>query len=198
MPQGEYGYENFRVIDAVIIDGDIWLFGAQYGSSRFCNRIYRSSDAMNWHLVSQNLPYPCEYYAAAAWNDRIWVFGGGSPYDYFPDVNIWYTEETPAEVHRADYDADGALSLSELLRVVQLYQADKYQCDGRTEDSYAPGEGYETCVAHSSDYHPQDWSIDLSELLRLIQLFNLGGAYHYCPDSATEDGFCPGEAGDAM
>ena len=32
--------------------------------------------------------------------------------------------------------------------------------------------------------------LDTLDLLRLIQFFNTGG-YTYCPESGTEDGFCP-------
>ena len=49
--------------------------------------------------------------------------------------------------------------------------------------------GSEACFPHSSDYNPQDWTINLSELLRLIQLYKAAG-YTTCAEG--EDGFCPG------
>lgn len=92
--------------------------------------------------------------------------------------------------HAGDIDKDGAFSLSELLRVIQLFNAEGYQC-GVSEDGFALGEGLKTCVPHSSDYAPQDWVISLTELLRLIQFFNSPGrAYHPCDSS--EDGYCIG------
>ncbi|WP_320178507.1 right-handed parallel beta-helix repeat-containing protein [Roseovarius pacificus] len=93
-------------------------------------------------------------------------------------------------LHRADYDRDSRIGLSELLRIIQLYNAGAFQCTAWSEDGYAPGTGDEACAAHSADYHPQDWHMDLNELLRVIQFFNMGG-YVSCPDAHTEDGFCP-------
>lgn len=98
-------------------------------------------------------------------------------------------------VHTADQDGDYKITLTELLRVIQLFNLRGYSCadpPSSTEDGYLPGPGTDhTCVAHDSDYNLQDWSINLTELLRLIQFFNLRG-YHPCPGQGTEDGFCPG------
>ena len=105
----------------------------------------------------------------------------------FPDM------PTPTQ-HSADLDEDGRISLSELLRGVQLYNAGSYHCDEDSEDGYAPGPGdQEICVPHASDYAPRDWQIRTHNLLRLIQLYNAGG-YHVCPEDAppTEDGYCFG------
>jgi hypothetical protein len=95
-------------------------------------------------------------------------------------------------MHAADQNGDDRISLSELLRLIQLFNLGGYCCQPGTEDGYGPGLG-EThdCTPHSSDYAPQDWRISLTELLRLVQFFNVGG-YHYCPTQGTEDGFCPG------
>lgn len=95
------------------------------------------------------------------------------------------------QAHSVDIDRDGKVKLSELLRMVQLYNADTYGCEFGTEDDYAPGDPDQNCVAHDADYSPQDWIIKLSELLRIVQLFNLG-SYYYCPESnpVTEDSFC--------
>ncbi len=97
--------------------------------------------------------------------------------------------------HSADHDGDGKINISELLRVIQFFNSDGYQCSESGEDGFAPGRSTETqtCSAHSSDYAPQDWVISLSELLRSIQFFN-SGDYHACEGS--EDGFCVGVAAD--
>lgn len=97
---------------------------------------------------------------------------------------------------QAQHAADTTLpeqvfSLSELIRVVQLYNADELHCDAGAEDGYAIGPGDTACPSHSSDYAPQDWRISLSELLRLIQLYN-AQAYHCCAETPSEDGYCPG------
>jgi hypothetical protein len=112
---------------------------------------------------------------------------------------------TPAELlfgagaesprHSADTDFDGALSLAELLRSIQMYNSGGYSCapQADSEDGYVPqpfeGKGADPgCPAHASDYAPADGVISLSELLRAIQLYN-SGAYTPC-ESGGEDGFC--------
>lgn len=92
--------------------------------------------------------------------------------------------------HSADSDSDGAISLSELLRVVQLYSVGGFHCDAASEDGYAPGaEGAQDCPGHASDYAPDDWRIGLSELIRLIQLYNAEGYHASC---GTDDGYATG------
>jgi hypothetical protein len=95
----------------------------------------------------------------------------------------------------ADWDGvAGVISLTELLRVIQFYNANGFACadvEDDTEDGFMPGPGdARDCPPHTSDYLDSDWSISLSELLRLIQIFNAGG-YEYCPEAGTDDGFCP-------
>jgi len=98
------------------------------------------------------------------------------------------TEGQVGGVHNADQNGDHRIDLSELLRVIQLYNSDGYHCDSNSEDGYAPGPGDTgACPPHAGDYHPQDWRISLSELLRLIQIYNSSG---YTPCAEGEDGFC--------
>ena len=93
-------------------------------------------------------------------------------------------------VHTTDRDADGKISLDELLRVIQFYNSFALHCDAAGEDGYAPGLGAQAgCAAHAADYAPQDWVISLDELVRVIQLYNSDG-YFACVGS--EDGYCPG------
>ncbi len=90
--------------------------------------------------------------------------------------------------YSADTNGDLVISMSELLRVVQLFNSDGYSCDSTGEDGYRPGPGTQTCKPHDTDYNPQDWRIELSELLRVVQMFNSGG---YVFDPHSEDGFRP-------
>jgi len=91
--------------------------------------------------------------------------------------------------HSADYNPkDYEISLSELLRVIQLYYNGSYHCSPDGEDGYASGEGDKNCSPHMSDYNPQDWSIGLDELLRIIQ-FHISSGYGV--DADEEDGFSP-------
>ena len=94
------------------------------------------------------------------------------------------------QTHTGDTDHDWHLSLSEVLRVVQFYNAGAYAASDGTEDGYEPGAGKQAGLPHDADY-TGDWKIDISELLRVVQLFNApGGAYYRAP--GTEDGFVPG------
>jgi len=93
--------------------------------------------------------------------------------------------------HDSDTDSNWAISLSELLRLIQLYNSPGFHCEAGTEDGFAVGPGDTTCAPHDSDYVPQNWDISLSELLRLIQIYNVTfGSYH--ADVSGEDGFNPG------
>lgn len=92
----------------------------------------------------------------------------------------------------ADQDRNWIIGLSELLRLIQFYNATGYRCALGTEDGHAAGAGTDhDCVPTSADYSPQDWRINLSELLRYIQIYNAGG-YDRNEDTAdTEDGIAP-------
>lgn len=109
-------------------------------------------------------------------------------------VDTLVTRQGDGPFHSADVDLSNTIQLTELLRLIQFYNIGGLHCadfPGDTEDGYVPGIlGNKACATHSSDYAPQDWDIDLSELLRAIQFYNSGG-YFACPDSETEDGFCP-------
>jgi hypothetical protein len=95
-----------------------------------------------------------------------------------------------AKAHSADVTQDQVISLSELLRVVQLFNFPTFGCADDTEDGYDPLSTEQNCTPHDSDYNPQDWNITLSELLRVVQFFNSGGYHTKC---GTEDDFAPGD-----
>lgn len=97
----------------------------------------------------------------------------------------------PTSYNSSDTNQDGAIDLSEILRIIQFYNLRALHCDATTEDGFAPGAGGQACAPHNADYNPTDWTISLSELLRQIQLYNSVG-YHACPEG--EDGFCLGPA----
>ncbi len=96
----------------------------------------------------------------------------------------------PVHPHSADTDVNWRISLSELLRVIQLFASREYHCAEGTEDGFAGGPGPRDCPPHDSDYGvTQNWRIGLSELLRLIQFFN---SRDYHVDTSAEDGFALG------
>lgn len=97
-----------------------------------------------------------------------------------------------AAFHSADTVPDHIITLAELLRPIQFYNADGFSCSVGEggEDGYvaAPGD-CSACAAYTGDYEVDSpCKLTLSELLRLIQLFNVG-SYHACD---SPDGFCPG------
>lgn len=92
-------------------------------------------------------------------------------------------------VHTADQDNDNKFSLSELLRLVQLFNAGGFGCDVTEEDLYSTESDDTSCAPHALDFSTQDWVIDFSEMLRGIQLFNFD-RYTYCGSKGTDDGFC--------
>lgn len=111
----------------------------------------------------------------------------------------------PLSFHSADTDQNSRIGLSELLRVVSLFnhsagnlRTGEIHAQNGTEDGYAPGPGAQTGQAHSTDIDG-DWHFTLSELLRLISFYNYSsgdertGEYH--PEIDTEDGFAPGPSG---
>jgi len=105
--------------------------------------------------------------------------------------------EGAAPFHSGDTNNDGALNLSELVRIVQLYNAGGYACDESAEpsdDGYVSGDNPQArdCDPHASDYAPQDWALSLSELLRAVQFYAIGG---YAPQEGTEDGYTPDTGG---
>lgn len=97
-------------------------------------------------------------------------------------------EGMPVESHSADQDGNQRISLTELLRLVQLYNLIEYGCDLNGEDGYSALSVDQNCLPHTSDFDPQDWIISLRELLRLIQFYNANG---YLPCLEGEDGYCP-------
>ena len=100
-----------------------------------------------------------------------------------------YIGTSSTNYHSSDTDKNFRVSVSEILRVVQLKNAGGFHCDSTTEDGFAPGlDGDQTCAPHASDYEPQDWQISLPELLQLIQFYNL---FCYEPCTTDPSGYCP-------
>lgn len=117
--------------------------------------------------------------------------------------------EQASRFHSADTDGNFRLELSELLRVIELYNTRKgtqrtgaYRVsedgsmDGFEPDVDAdPGSPSPLTRFHSGDFD-RDGKVNLSELLRVIELYNhrvgsqrVGG---YRSDSESADGFTPG------
>gem|GEM_PF-1029305 len=117
--------------------------------------------------------------------------------------------EAPA-FHTADTNGDFKISLTELLRVIELYntrfgttRTGRYKIQSGTEDGFAPdadlsnSDPLTLTQFHAADTS-QDGKLSLTELLRIIEIYNTRagttrtGQYHV--QSGTEDGFAPGPA----
>ena len=188
---------------SVAFDGKIWVLGGATDESTL-NDVWYSEDGVRWSQVTEHAPWEARsYHSCTVYQDKLWLAGGGGSLSY---LDVWvYERDTEGEgaaegegapidhYHTADQNQNQRVDLSEILRVIQFYNLGDFHCaipPDSTEDGYAPGVGDTSCAPHDSDYAPQDWRIGLSELLRLIQFFNAAG-YTYCPESGTEDGFCP-------
>jgi len=96
----------------------------------------------------------------------------------------------PGLCHTADTDRDWRISLSEVLRVVQLFNSGAYGVAGSSEDGFLPGGTDHNGSPHRGDLNG-NWQFELSELLRLVQLYNTDNGWYYA-GSGTEDGFLAG------
>ncbi len=117
----------------------------------------------------------------------------------------------PVSFHDGDYDRNSRFDLTELLRVIQLYntrngttRTGRYLVSSGTVDGYDPdpatvlGSTPGLARFHSADYD-DDAQISLTELLRVIELYNTRsgttrtGEYHR--QQGTADGFAAGPQG---
>jgi len=117
-------------------------------------------------------------------------------------------EAIPVVYHDADSDQDNRLSLSELLRLIEIYntrwnstRTGRYTMQAGSVDGYASDPATaEGTTPEGSRFHTADTDhnaqISLSELLRVIELYNTRsgtsrtGEYHR--DSYSTDGFSSG------
>lgn len=127
----------------------------------------------------------------------------------FAFSDAFFTTRGTLTRHTADVDDSGTLNLSELLRVIELYntrlgsaRTGRYSPLESAEDGFTPDTSLdEGKMALYAAYHAADsdrsGSISLSELLRVIELYNVRSGStrtgHYSLAANTDDGFAPGE-----
>ncbi|GAB5561235.1 MAG: hypothetical protein SynsKO_28820 [Synoicihabitans sp.] len=112
------------------------------------------------------------------------------------------------DFHDADTDRDMAIGLSELLRVIELYntrfgttRTGRYTANAETVDGFAPDTSVESGTTptftrfHTGDYD-RDAQFSLAELLRIIEIYNTREGTtrtgQYRRDAESVDGFAPG------
>lgn len=121
--------------------------------------------------------------------------------------DAYFTARTAPTRHTGDTNEDGALSLAELLRVIELYntrfgstRTGRYLPDESSGDGFSPDSSQAvTKMALYPDYHTADFNRDgavsLNELLRVIELYNIREGTirtgRYGLDPNTADGFTP-------
>ena len=173
----------------VVLGGKMWVLGGEAGcggnEGKF-NDVWWTEDGVDWVQTIEHASwYPRSGHTSVVFDDRIWVMGGED--ERGNDLNdVWCSE--PVSCHSADTGRDWAISLSELSRLITLYNARGYRVDSTTKDGYAPYPGPQAGAPHDSDFDPQDWAISIPEISRLVTFYN-AGAYAHNP--ATPDGFEP-------
>ena len=126
----------------------------------------------------------------------------------FAFSDAFFTARESFTRHTADVDESGTLNLSELFRVIELYntrlgsaRTGRYSPSQSAEDGFAPDTTQdEGKMALYTFYHAADsdrnGAISLSELLRVIELYNVRSGStrtdQYLSDVNTDDGFAPG------
>jgi hypothetical protein len=196
--RGEYGPENPATGGRFAANVLTWEQEVPY---RATGSVTCSGVACGIAGFPNGTPVPVNDLTPFRFNPFTFTPGGGSftsPDVEVPDtdpnartlVQLAGTEISRRLVHNGDHDRDGRISLSELLRGIQLFTAAEISCSPVTEDGFAPVPGNRDCPPHALDYGPQDWIISIAEILRLVQFYNLQG-YTTCPEANTEDGWCP-------
>jgi hypothetical protein len=106
-------------------------------------------------------------------------------------------------LHSADTNRDRRISLLELTRVIELYNArsgsvrtGQYTEQAGSEDGFMAGTAGALLTRYHSADSNNDGRISLLELTRVIELYNYRQGTvrtgQYRPQSGTEDGFAPG------
>jgi hypothetical protein len=125
----------------------------------------------------------------------------------FEFADSYFTARPAPARHTADTDDDQALSLQELLRVIELYntrfgstRTGRYLPAGASADGFAPDGSREAAKMALYASYPtadsgRDGVISLAELLRVIELYNTREGSvrtgRYGLDPGTHDGFAP-------
>ncbi|GAB5558943.1 MAG: hypothetical protein SynsKO_05900 [Synoicihabitans sp.] len=208
---GSLGSFGWSVIPPATIDGQAWDFASSGAGAGQVSPLAGDTDLFEWAWTS-NPSSPIEFSYTVNVPDnaegdqeltailRARIDGQEVQSMVTPDPLVF----SPApSTHSADTDMDSKLSLSELLRVIELYnyredtrRTGAYQPDDSTADGFAAGPGTGTPSRYHSADFDQSGSLSLSELLRVIELYNYRegtrrtGEYH--ADGSTVDGFSAG------
>lgn len=183
-----------ELLRSIPLDNTLWVRSAVFSADGGCVYVTRSGGPLGEDVILFHADtgrrlrtygaHTLGTNAVAVSDDGAYVLTGSSDGTSL----LW----SATEYHHADVDRNRHIDTGELLRVVQLYRAGAYHCEGESEDGFAPGaEGDASCPRHDADYLEPRWVLDLPELLRVVQLHGSARGYVYCPDAGTDDSFCP-------
>ena len=197
-------------------NGGAWTFVASSGPSSIADPIEGQSDLLEWKwgsVAASPLTFSYELRSPVDATETVELVAMVTA--TFGDAEVEITAKPdpltlPMEqsFHSADMDRNNRLDLSELLRVIELYntrrgttRTGRYRLNSTSPDGFEAdpdtpsGSAIEFSRFHSADYS-RNGEFSLSELLRVIELYNFRegttrtGAY--VPDPASVDGFTPG------
>ena len=201
----------WSVVPPDAVGGQDWSLSATAGAAADVSPTLGTTDLLEWTWNSvPSSPFTFSYSlvvpdAAAGDHNLTAMFestsaAGNQQGMVSPDPLVLAEATT---FHSADTDQDFTLSLSELLRVIELYntragtsRTGRYTVDELTADGFTPDPtaGSTPSRFHSADTD-RDGTLSLSELLRVIELYNTRsgtsrtGAYRI--DAESTDGFAP-------
>ena len=193
-----------------------WSFVSNSGALGSIQPSAGSTDTLGWGYISVpaspitftyvlNVPYGATGSQVLAGQIFFSIGAGGqqsilaTPSPLTVNLNVF---------HSADETQSGSLNLSDLTRVIELYNTHSgsvrtgcYTTDEASEDGFNPDTSRPTTAFfalpyyHSADEN-QVGNLDLSELTRVIEIYNFhAGSVRtgaYSPAVGTEDGFQPG------
>jgi hypothetical protein len=207
---------NEASLEWTVVFPEKWLFVSDTTTGAIVRPQLNASGAITWRWDSiQNSPHQFTYFlrVPSDQNSAAEIIGlvdlsiSGLDYDLLATPDPLIVPISVSEPHSADVNGDFRLSLSELLRVIELYntrngtvRTGSYSVDSETEDKFTTdptrpsGSNWLPGLFHSADTS-KDGRLGLSELLRVIEHYNTRDgtvrAGGYEPKNGTIDGFAP-------
>lgn len=91
------------IMGSVVFDSAMWVVGGgTYDLRTFNNDVWRSSDGVNWALVTAAAPWtPRQYQSVGVFAGKIWMVNGGSPDSPGGNSDVWYSADGSTWVQQA-------------------------------------------------------------------------------------------------
>ncbi len=207
-PQANGGLAEFR---GAAFDGTRWLVTAD-AAATVPNTGVESvviSTRRGWHaLNTDDFTYDPETVVPAGpfTQAGVWFMASesSSPAEagfQFGISDAYFTSRTSPANYHPDANGDGALSLTELLAVIEIYNTRLgSQRTGRYDETLAPDRDHAASALALYDHYyaadtNRDGALSLTELLRVIEIYNVRDGTvrvgRYRMDAAADDGVAP-------